>query len=213
MNVNLVLFIPGAGGNFLSRILTLDSKTVPLGKQGEYQQLDTDQRFEQYTYRNYPPLPIAQNDLVTWWKFELENAYPFRRLGIEKLVELDLEVIEFSHPEYFDHLLTVVGPNDCVKYFYIDTTGAEDWVVKQKIQKTGANGYSLEHVYDEVTQETKVINNQKTLYDFNPIYLEEIVAGGERFLQEYQRVCRLMGIDHHDDYAQQLYWQWVKTWG
>lgn len=212
MNVNFILFIRGAAGNFLSRVLTLDSQTVPLGK-GDYHVLDTAQRFAQYTYSNYPTLPIPKNDLTTWWNFELENAYPFRRLGIEKLIDLNLKIIEPTHPEYFNHLLTLVDSNDQCQYFYVDITDAEDWVARQKLHKTGDNGHHLVYVYNKIKQETDIITQLKKVYTLQPIFLKDIIHSTESFASEYQRICNLMEIASQLDYALQLRQQWMLTWG
>lgn len=212
MDVKLIIYIAGCGGNFLSRVLTLDTGTIAMGD-GEYEHIDTPTRFNNYSYRELPKLPIRKDDRSTWWKWELKHTFPLRRIGVERLLELPYKIIEAQHPEYFEGLLEVFSPTDHVQYFYIDVTGAEDWVIRQQIQKTGCNGYTTQQVAEILKEKNSELLQQRDQYRFAPIYLCKIVESKISFLDEYQRVCGLMSIQPQTDYAGRLYDQWVNTWG
>ena len=210
MKVNFLVFLRGTAGNFISRILTLCPTTVPLSPVGHYQNLTTEERYCQYSYDNYPTLPIKPNDRTTWWNFELLNAPPLTSFGIEQLIAIDLKIIQFCHPENLQQQINMFGESDQKNYFVVDVTGAEDWVVKQMQQKTGEQGQPIEKLHDKLTKD------QESLllpYVYKPIYLKEIIASDQKFVDEYTRICDLMGIKCFPELAIGLRSQWQNTWG
>lgn len=212
MDVNIIIYIAGCGGNFLSRALTLDSGTIALGN-GEYEHIDTPTRFEQYSYRELPQLPVRKDDRATWWQWELKHTFPLRRVGVERLLELPYKIVEAQHPEYFENLLHVFSPADNLKLFYIDITDAVDWLFRQQIHKTGCNGYDMGHITHLLGNARPVKRQLASQYHMQPIYLKKIIESKQSFLQEYQRICKQMDIQPQVDYAGLLYDQWVRTWG
>ena len=48
MNVKLIVFTRGSGGNFLARVLTLDESTAPMGGGMP----TTEERYNRYLYSN-----------------------------------------------------------------------------------------------------------------------------------------------------------------
>jgi len=212
VNVNIIIYIAGSGGNFLSRALTLDTSTIALGV-GEYEHLDTATRFKNYSYVEIPQLPVRKNDRTTWWHWELENTFPLRRIGVEKLLDLPYTIIEVQHPEYFESLLEVFSPTDQVKGFYIELNGAEDWVIRQQIHKTGCRGYDLQYIKNLLSSTQKEKQRLRDRYGLVPIYLKNIIASEDSFVDEYRRVCGLMNIGTQEHHARELYRQWVRTWG
>jgi hypothetical protein len=208
MKVNFLIFLRGTAGNFISRILTLCPSTCPLAPVGQYRPLTTAERYCQYSYDNYPTLPIK--DKVTWWNFELENAPPLTAFGIEQLLDINLKIIQICHPEHLQQNIDMFGNNDLKKYFIIDFTGAEHWVVKQMQQKTGEHNQPDDQLYYRLTKDREglvlpVISES--------IYLKEIIASKKRFIDEYTRICNLMGIDSFPELAIKLRTQWQNTWG
>ena len=210
MKVNFLVFLRGTAGNFISRILTLCPTTVPLSPVGQYRPMSTKERYLQYSYDNCPALPIKSGDRITWWNFELQNAPPLTAFGIEQLLDIDLAIIQSCHPECLEQNINLFGQDDSKRYFIVDLTGAEDWVVKQMEQKTGEQGQNKNYLY------LKLKKDQESLllpYTYNSISLREIIASKKRFVDEYARVCDLMEIDCFPELAVELRTQWQDTWG
>ena len=213
MHINFLLFVSCAGGNFFTRALTTSTDTIPLGV-GEYTEMSSLQRLEQYSYIDIPKLPVNKNDTVTWWQYELKNEWPLRRFGIEKLSKLSekLKIIEPSHPQHFYEKIKLLGQNDSFKIFEIDHTNAEEWLLSQMIQKTGGNGHSREHNKNEIKKENAIMADISKTYNIEKINLKDIINSKESFYKEYLRICNIIQINP-SDLTLDLYDQWKKTWG
>jgi hypothetical protein len=210
MEVNFLIFLRGTAGNFISRILTLCPTTVPLSPVGHYRLMTAKERYRQYNYDNCPTLPIKPNDRHTWWNFELQNAPPLTAFGIEQLIAIDLKIIQFCHPEYLQQNIDMFGDSDYKKYFIVDFTGAENWVVKQMQQKTGEQQQLDKNLHDKLTKDRASLSLP---YEHKSIYLKEIIASKKRFVNEYTRICDLVGIGCFPELAVELRSQWQTTWG
>lgn len=208
MIVSFVNFLPGSGGNFLSRILTLCTSTFPLGPIGHYTPLTTLERFHQYTYNNCNF--FSQTNKLNWFEFERLNAYPFSRLGLEQLVELDLKIIQFCHPQYFDQELSLI--TETPSHFIIDPESAEEWVAWQRRYKVGAMNNPLSQIINKIEQEKQNLYFIQKKYQAHAIKLKKIIGTDTEFISEYHSICNLLEITAHDTLAIDLRKQWFTTW-
>jgi hypothetical protein len=207
MNVNIILFDRGAGGNFLARVLTLDPVTVCLGKNNIASPTD---RCDYYCYKELvvPPNTLARNGLSVWVDAELNCYYfPFSR-GIEQLVQLNQLIIEPMHPDHYEAKLQLLGSDDQTKLYYIDTTNCKNWVDAQIHHKitTDTKHWQSASQPDVLTG---IIEKQSA----QAISLQKIIESELTFVHEYVRICNLMQLNSYPDLALKIYRTWHKTWG
>jgi hypothetical protein len=209
LDASLIIYNRGAGGNFIARILTLDEATVPLGSKNN---LTTLERFELYDYKNikldYNSYGTFNKDsLSNWVDIELKEMYfPLTR-GIEALLEMNLQIIEPMHPDELEEKLNYFGIDDITNLIVLDSTGQQEWVLKQKIHK-GAYA-DIQSVEIEYETECKIIDQLSTL---NCIDLAHILGTDNEFVQEYHRACDMCRVEAYDDLAIQLRNSWKETW-
>ena len=215
MNANLVMFLRGSGGNFLARVLTLDPSTVPLGGAVGTSHVTTEERVDRYRYNdqftNKKFNTFLDNGLSFWVDKEL-NQYCFPlTLGVEKLIELDLTVIEPIHPDHFEQKLQYFGTDDQLKFFYIDPTNCIDWVVEQRLHK-GAYAGSPASAKQRTLDELDCL--MQLLEKYNPISikLENIIQSESEFLKEYSLACKNLKLLSYPAEALEIYQSWKKTW-
>jgi hypothetical protein len=215
MQVSYIIYHSGTGGNFLTRVCTLDPNTVALG-QGKYQHLSLEERLAQYTYldTNLPKLPVKNKDTITWWNWELKNKLPMTRLGVEQCLSLNLHLVESHHHYNIEqHMQNVYGKDDNITFAYVDTTGAEDWYIRQAKQKTGCSNLSNNEILYKLAKENQELFDQFPKYVTNPISLKNIISSEESFIKEYKKMCSLFNLTNYNNQARQLYQQWITTWG
>jgi hypothetical protein len=208
MNVIVVVFNPGAGGNFLARIFTLDPVTFCLGSKD----IDSPhERSKVYCY-DEPTGKLNANykdGLSIWVYKELKEMYfPFSR-GIENLVQSKQIVVEPMHPYHFHEKMKLLGPSDNVQFFFVDTQGCKQWVCDQIEHKILNGKYLKKHFSDyEKTLQDIVSSNPS----FTAINLSAIIESPETFVDEYVRICKLMNINYYPTLALDIYQSWKKTW-
>jgi hypothetical protein len=211
MNINIIIFCFGCGGNFLARVLTLDEKTVSLGKKN----LTTKQRAEHYNYKNIDNKISGQyntflpSGLSNWANIELnEMFFPLSR-GVDTLVKLNLDIVEPMHPRHYEVKLNYFGVDDNINVLYIDPTDCIDWIVDQRIHK-GAYIDSIKNIKQSTLDEIDILNQVKN--NAVPISLKNIISSDEKFLKEYYRACEVCNVKIFDSYALEIYKSWRRTW-
>jgi len=218
MQVKIVFYIIGSGGNFLNRALTLDPKTVPLGGYDGTHYLSPEQRAHRYHYDRVIELignqfnKFNSRNVSNWVKIELEKIYFPLTLGIEKLIELDQIVVEMVHPHHWADKKELFGIDDDLELFYLDTKDCESWIASQRLHKVCKNGQldrELGKVYQDQKHMLDLIENLK----IKPIYLKKIIDSPESFMQEYSRICDLLKLNSYPDLALSIYQSWQLTWG
>lgn len=216
MDINFIVYPRGAGGNFLCRILTLDCCTVYMGPYvGE---ITTEERFVRYNYSadkfDFKFNKFNENGLSEWVSKELnEIFYPFT-LGLEQLTELDKKIIQPCHPQYLADMQSLCGPDDTIKYYFIDISNCIDWVVDQVIHK-GAHSErnpSIADLYSSTLKEYQDIIDLANYYEFTPIKLHNIINSEESFLVEYIKICKNINITPYIETALKIYRSWKHTW-
>ena len=216
MKINLILFNSGAGGNFLSRVLTLDTVTFPLG--GVSHGVPTaQQRFEKYRYgdqfagfRFNEPL---SNGFSKWVDMELTQYYFPLSSGMETLIEKDLVIIEAIHPHHYEEKLALFGPDDQIQHFYIDPRGCEDWIIDQQFHKgvlpaTVSKDRARQYLLENIT----VLKNIVTTVNCYPISLTNVIQDQDSFLLEYVKICQILEVRAYENYATKIYQSWKTTW-
>lgn len=213
MKANYILYHPGTGGNFLTRIVTLDPNTVALG-QGPYHHLTVDQRLEQYSYIGYPTLPIKPGDRNTWWQWELKNSLPLTRLGVEQCIDLDIDIVESHHPCNLSQHLELFSTADQIKFAYMLTDDAENWAIKQMRQKAGFAGKTDNDLFKVIKESnTDFINQFGSRTHYHTVYIRNIINDEQSFVDEYTKLCKWFELTAYPEHAIALRRQWIKTWG
>ena len=218
MNANLIVFLRGSGGNFLSRILTLDPSTVPLGGVVGSSVLTTKERFDNYYYysnqfNNKNFNLFLDNGLSTWVDKELNQYYFPLTIGVEKLIELNLTVVEPIHPDHFDQKFQYFGVDDQIQLFYINPTNCIEWIVDQKLHKGAYAGkITLAQAKQQTLDELGYLTALLEKHNFISISLENIIRSETDFLIEYNLMCKNFNLVPFCTESLEIYRSWEKTW-
>jgi len=205
MQVKIILFPRGAGGNFLARVLTLDPATVPLGSENCS---TSQQRCEQYCYTNIdtPFNRRLSNGLSSWVDTELNHFYfPLTR-GFEELISLDQIVVEPIHPDHYSQKINLFGESDEIELYYLDITGCKEWVHDQVTHKISDTAdHTLEFELESLNTMIKDLSP-------TPISLLQILKSESTFGDEYIKLCNSMKLNSYPELALTIYRSWKNTW-
>jgi len=212
MQVSLILFPVGAGGNFMSRVFSLDETTVPIGGyQGGTNFLNVQDRYNRYHYdqvlkntgQDYNKL--LKSGLTKWVDYELNNMYFPLTFGMEKLAKFNQHIVEPLHLWHIEDKMQLFGKDDLIKIYYVDCTDVEEWVCRQAITKGGMADITVADVFTECNALDQFANEKK----LQSIQLKSILYD---FETEYPRVCKIIGVRAHKQYAKQIFDSWKQTW-
>jgi len=210
MIVNLIIYNIGAAGNFLGRVLTLDQTTFPMGGIDAAIPSTAD-RFNKYYYSSqfdfFKFNEMSTNGLSRWVELELNTYYFPLTSTIETLLEYNLKIIEPIHPHQIEDKINLFGQDDQIKLYYIDPTGCVEWIYNQSKHKV-----SEARTLDNVLTDIDLLNIKLTKYSCCPISLANIINSQESFLKEYIKICNILEVTPHTEYAIQIYNSWKKTW-
>lgn len=220
MIANLIAFIPGSGGNFLARVLTLNETFVGLGPNGLGSSLL--ERKNQYNYENLKMLPKdynkrQPNNFSNWVLNDMENLYFPLKQGLENISKDSIQIIEPIHPDFYYQKLKLFGQSDYINHFYIDPTNCIEWINKQRLHKGAyyyTNAIDLSKYIQELTNlDLKNLNKIKNNFSSLPVYLEKIINSYSTFCQEYERICKILNISPLTEHTNTIYESWTRTWG
>jgi hypothetical protein len=209
------MFLRGSGGNFLARVLTLDPSTVPIGGGADTAHLPTNKRVDRYRYddqfSNKKFNVFLDSKLSVWVDKELNQYYFPLTIGVEKLIELNLIIVEPMHPEHFEQKLQYFGNDDQLTFFYVDPTNCMKWIVEQRLHK-GAYTPSTASIEQNTLDELNCLMQLLKKYDPISIKLENIIHSELEFLKEYRLACKNLKLPPYPTEDLEIYQSWKKTW-
>jgi hypothetical protein len=217
MKANIICFLKGSGGNFLARVLSLDTTTVPLGGIVDDSQVDLQQRLERYDYTKFLDMNFSQmqsNGLSNWVDQELTHLCFPLAMGFEKLAKLNLDIVEPIHPEHFEEKISYFGQDHELTFVYLDPTNCVDWIVDQRYHKgvvlqNTPRSSALALTLANIDQLNSLRKKYNFIYSIN---LENILMSESTFLDEYKKTCDVFGLTVHEECALQIYRSWKLTW-
>jgi hypothetical protein len=206
MKTVIVLYMPGHAGNFVSRLFSLDSKTMPLIRQQLMtesidQGLEIPDSFDRLT--NYRFSKVF-DEFDSWQEFHRAYAdhkdyVSYRLLNVfcnQKYVRIVFPL----HPYEFGHDFS--DPDE-TEFYYVDLDLDRwgSWVdtSRQKLH------------FEDRPNERKDFEHYKNSYNMKPISLSLLLENESAFLQEYNRVCKEMNISPDNNQALTLYTDWYSS--
>lgn len=208
MNYVFVFFLPGAAGNFFGRSLNLlenfysfgnkQTKELPETLEEKIQLLSygsvIDKKFEERNWITF------ENDVVEYFHCRSHWDLPKNAYGVFKV-----------HPGSPGHLNSgmsklkdLAGEDDRCYKFYIDSSEVFEWTFMNALYKN--TPFDANWLI-----EAKKIQQDPTV---NRINLKNIITSKEKFFEEFNKVCAIVG---HDISPQEraavgnLYDQWQRT--
>jgi hypothetical protein len=204
--------MPGHAGNFLTRLFSLSPDTVPqvpinvlkdavintgtppvIASRAEYYSFG--QTFEKFNtwqefHRNWPD--FYQHELFHYFN----QLYP----------ELYSHVVYAIHPHEFKLLEDSIVRQDA-DYYYVDLTDQYfPWVLMQQAR--------LNFKYRPTYQsELDLFNEIKIEYNMIPIDLTRMLDSSDEFVDEYQKISKIMNLTTDVVAAQTLYHDWYQVRG
>ena len=217
MKANIICFLKGSGGNFLARVLSLDTTTVPFGGMIDGNSVNLQQRLERYDYTKFLGMNFTQiqnNGLSNWVDRELTRWYFPLTMGFDKLISLDLDIVEPVHPEHFEQKISYFGQDDKLIFIYLDPTNCVDWIVDQRYHKgVVSQNTPRSSVLASTLLDIEQLNSLRKKYNFiSSINLENILMSEYKFLDEYKKTCDVCGLSTHEEFALKIYRSWKLTW-
>ena len=206
MKTVIVLYMPGHAGNFVSRLFSLGSETMPLIRQSMMTEYidhgteipDTFDRLANYQFST------VSTEFDTWQKFHRAYAdhkeYLHYRL-LNLFCNRKYSRIVFPlHPHEFNQDFS--GDEDSEFYYVdLDLEVWKDWVdsEQQKLR------------FQVRPQEEEQFEYFKHQYSMKAISLTRLLESDQTFVQEYQRVCAEMQIPPLLEQALILRKDWYST--
>lgn len=208
-----ILYNPGYAGNFLARLFSLDHSVIPqlpesmlrdCVRSGQYP--DINDRAEFYSFdsvkTNYKNWQDFHRD---WTTFNTNNSADFYRWLHDLTIGKDSvsAIIYAIHPHEFNKSLRDIHQIKNKDFYYVSLNleKYQLWI-NQAQEKLG-------FVYRD--NELQLGSMLPTAFNMKEISLTRMLDSESEFLDEYQRVCELMGIPAEKEKALTLYQGWRKT--
>ena len=206
MKTVIVLYMPGHAGNFVSRLFSLGTETMPLIRQHMMDEYidhgveipDSFDRFANYQFSTVP------SEFDTWQQFHRAFAdhkqYVLYRL-LNVFCRRKYSRIVFPlHPHEF---ATDFPGDDDTEFYYVDLDLAVwgTWVNTAQQQLQFQVRPNERQQFDQAIQQ----------YSMKPIDLGLLLKNQNTFVQEYTRVCADMQITPLVDQALALRQDWYST--
>ena len=199
-------YLPGAGGNFLSRCINLLDDTYGWCN-GETLPKTLEEKYNLLTYKNIESLHFYKKvkGLSEWLRFEAsikhyQYTHPHWDIGPNS------NAIEIMHPtdSNFNNI-TTVGKDDRLVQIYVDCTNNWDWIVINCWKK---NQFETIFIWTLLGEE---IRKNPSVYKFN---LANMIDGYEKFLLEFTKLATFIDRKLTPDIEivlHKLYDEWQKT--
>lgn len=198
-----IVYNPGYAGNFLHRLISLDTSTVPALYKDEldeqvYDKIDRVDRLEKYKFSK------IKNQSSDWQRFHHRSWADFfdytetiKISGIERYKNICFAMHE---PEYVKckSLIDQIE-NKIILGVFLDEALHNRWLSES--QKSLRFLYRLEE--KQFYQKMMSLLPQENIIDLNSILESEI-----GFLNAYRRICQIIDIEYQPEKPLELYRDW-----
>jgi hypothetical protein len=198
MKIVYMMYIPGAGGNFFARCLTLLNHAYSIRLKKETNHVTSvAEKLKRFSYNSVNTLDFTQRH---WVDFERN----FTHYHLPDLPDSTKYYVVFGHVLGLLTRAEFAGPDDEEYFFYIDASDNFEWCVLNALYKNShmAVEYLIEG--EQLRLDPKVHN----------ISSKNIVANLESFMLEFKKVCEVIGHAltlEEESAIIELYNQWKLT--
>lgn len=205
MKTVIVLYLPGHAGNFIARLFSLTSDTMPLVRQHQLEQhLDQGTALpEDFDRLKSYQFGSVHKEFSDWQRFHRAYADAldlpqYRLLNIFCGFRYSRIVIPIHPKEFRDFSLA-----GTTEFYFVDLDLKQwgTWVSSQqqrlKFQYRGDEHAQFEH--------------QKTKHNMSAINLTKMLNNEQDFLEEYVRICNHMQIEPQPEQALWLRRDWYSV--
>jgi hypothetical protein len=206
MKTVIVLYLPGHAGNFIARLFSLGSETMPLLPQDMLQHhletvTDIPADFDRLESYRFSTVPTTYND---WQRFHRSYA-DYKEYSCYNLLNIYCKqkysrIVFPLHPHEF--IADFNNQSDSEFYYVdLDLNLWGDWV---REQQTKLN-FQYRHNEPQQFEDLKVMHNMQ------PISLDKLLDSQQSFLTEYHRICKVMDIEPLTQQALLLRQDWMSV--
>ena len=200
------MYLPGHAGNFLTRLFSLGTETLPhlpvkllehyirTGKPDNHLN-----RLELYSFQDAFKYYDWQEFHRDWADFHYSNKYELVNVFYNSKYAITYAIHPFEF-KMFEHGINLL---DQTEFYYVDLdlTKYGAWVDSQQQKlKFCLRDNELDDFY-----------KLKQQYPIQAISLTKMLESTDEFLKEYTRVCNLMKLQPHIDQALALYLDWSRA--
>jgi hypothetical protein len=204
-----VLYTPGYAGNFLIRLLALDTTVVPImPKKMMIDWVETAIRPEFDLESLYSFDVVGQYHNNDWLGFHLAWSDIYDKIWYESLTDLEPQytnIVYQIHPYEFRLHEAAIASLSNSQFFYVDLDLSRygDWV------SSAASKIGFKQRGDELA-DGKLLRSE---YCMQTIDLGKILDTDESFIAEYSRICKVAGLVPHVNKALSLRDNWLEKRG
>lgn len=199
--------MPGHAGNFLTRLVSLSSETIPQVTlqnliDGEIPKFDS--RAEHYSFSKVPDYYSNWQDFHRVWPdFYNRELYNY---------------FNTLFPKPFSHIAYAIHPNEFLNleehvtstdhdFYYVDL---DDKFLPWVLESQKKLNYTYRPTY---AGELSDLNKLKTKYSMKPISLTNMLESLDSFVVEYLKITQEMLLTPDVDAAKILYHDWIAVRG
>ena len=200
MKYVFVLFLPGAGGNFLSRCLNLLDSAVCFTQWDRHIPQTLEEKQAILNYDSVVNLGFLDRD---WKNFESKIRHYSETIGHINIPNNSTS-IWYSHYDPKDVKLDLVGKDDTVYTVYIDHAGLFEWTIMNAFYKNS-------FISVEWIRNAKKMQQDPNAYG---IRLDRMLSSTDVFVEDFLKLAAHIGHSVSDDVkiaVEQLHKQWLTT--
>ena len=201
----IILYLPGHAGNFVARLFSLDATTMPLlpkhvlGQSIKKAHIPDDfDRLKNYQYSS------ILTDFKTWQQYH-DSYADYKESSTYQLLNIFCK-------EQFSRIVFKMHPHEFITDF-VPGTAAELYYVDLDLDRWGTwvdtQQQKLNFQYRD--NERQQFETLREKYKMQPISLDRLLQSQRSFLQEYHRVCGIMGIVPLPEQALALRKDWMSV--
>jgi hypothetical protein len=206
MKTVIILYLPGHAGNFVARLFSLNRESMPLLPQVLLQHhlesvTDIPEDFDRLENYRFSTVSAAFND---WQQFHRSYA-DHKEYSCYNLLNIYCKqkysrIVFPLHP----HEFIADFDNQSESEFYYVDLDLDLWSSWVNEQQTKLN-FQYRH------NEPQQFEDLKVMHCMQPISLDRLLQSQQSFLNEYQRICKIMDIDPLPQQALLLRQDWMSV--
>jgi hypothetical protein len=200
----IIVYNPGYAGNFLLRLFSLGEEVVPqlpvnLLVENNSRVYSSDDRLDLYSFST------IRSQYVNWQKFHRDWIDFSHYEKLNCILHRDHKHVVFAmHVPELEMHNPVLQSIQNIKYFYVDL----DLEKYSSWLNSAQQDLNFKYRIDEYLKYNLLLDNSTS---DQRISLTAMLNSKDEFLQEYRRVCALMGITTSEESASVLYDGWYDT--
>jgi len=205
-----IFYIPGLGGNFLTRLFSLSDNTFFLWSQGSCgcrpANMSLEEKVKWYTFKESDQFNWSLDGHLFPHGVGMSHPPIFPNLGHKRITNSHHDINRIHTVDIKNSTFRFDGrPGVVEKYYYVHSD-PEFYSFMNRYLKLNKHSDNVFPTGRQWRWQEETLNKGIPI---SPIYLKTMIDSDEGFLSEYKRVCELMGLTPvADDVALNFFHVW-----